>query len=112
MQLVTGIIKPHRLEAVSDALKEIGVNGLTVIEVQGYGRQRGRTETYRGSEYQVNFLPKIMVQVACDDDDANQIADAIASSAKTGTIGDGKVWIADLQRVIRVRTGESDDAAL
>ncbi|MDQ1521929.1 MAG: nitrogen regulatory protein 1 [Actinomycetota bacterium] len=112
MQLVTAIVKPHRLEAVTDALKDINVNGLTVTEVKGFGRQRGHTEVYRGAEYTVDFVPKIKIEIVCDTFDAEKIATTIADSARTGKIGDGKVWISDVARVTRVRTGESGSEAL
>jgi nitrogen regulatory protein P-II 1 len=112
MQLVTAIVKPHRLEAVTDALKDINVNGLTVTEVKGFGRQRGHTEVYRGAEYTVDFVPKIKIEIVCDTFDAEKIATTIADSARTGKIGDGKVWISDVARVTRVRTGESGAEAL
>ena len=111
MNLVTAIIKPHRLEDVTTALKGIDVNGMTVSEVQGFGRQRGHTEVYRGSEYNVDFLPKTMIQVVCDSD-ADKIADVIADAARTGKIGDGKVWISEIARVVRIRTGETGTDAL
>ena len=112
MYLVTAIIKPHRLEDVTESLKDLGVSGITVSEVQGFGRQRGHTEVYRGSEYRVDFLPKVMLQVACDDTAADKIADTIVPAARTGKIGDGKVWIQELARIVRVRTGETGDDAL
>ena len=107
MYLVTAIIKPHRLEDVTTALKDIGVSGMTVTEVQGFGRQRGHTEVYRGSEYKVDFVPKVMVEVVCDAADADKIADVIADAARTGKIGDGKIWITEVSRVVRIRTGEA-----
>jgi nitrogen regulatory protein P-II 1 len=112
MHLVTAIIKPHRLEDVTTALKGIDVNGITMSEVQGFGRQRGHTEVYRGSEYKVDFVPKTMIQVACDSSDADKIADVIADAARTGKIGDGKIWITELARVVRIRTGETGTDAL
>lgn len=112
MHLVTAVIKPHKLEDVTNALKGIGVSGLTVSEVQGFGRQRGHTEVYRGSEYKVDYLPKVMIQVACDSGDADKITDVIADSARTGKIGDGKIWVTEVARLIRIRTGESGDDAL
>ena len=112
MHLVTAVIKPHRLEPVTSALKDVGVGGLTITEVQGFGRQRGHSEVYRGSEYQVDFLPKVMVQIACDDHAADKIADVIAAAARTGKIGDGKIWITELGRLVRIRTGETGDDAL
>jgi nitrogen regulatory protein P-II 1 len=112
MHLVTAIIKPHRLEDVTAALKGIDVNGITMSEVQGFGRQRGHTEVYRGSEYNVDFVPKTMIQILCESSAADKIADVIADSARTGKIGDGKIWITELSRVVRIRTGETGDDAL
>jgi nitrogen regulatory protein P-II 1 len=112
MFLVTAIIKPHRLEDVTTALKGIDVNGITVSEVQGFGRQRGHSEVYRGSEYNVDYLPKTMIQIVCDASDADKIADVVADSARTGKIGDGKIWITELSRVVRIRTGETGNDAL
>jgi nitrogen regulatory protein P-II 1 len=112
MHLVTAIIKPHRLEDVTTALKGIDVNGITMSEVQGFGRQRGHTEVYRGSEYKVDFVPKTMIQVACDASDADKIADVIADAARTGKIGDGKVWVSPVESLVRVRTGEKDADAI
>ena len=112
MFLVTAIIKPHRLVDVTTALKGIDVNGITVSEVQGFGRQRGHSEVYRGSEYNVDYLPKTMVQIVCDSSDADKIADVVADSARTGKIGDGKIWISELSRVVRIRTGETGADAL
>ena len=112
MYLVTAIIKPHRLEDVTTALKDLDVNGMTMSEVQGFGRQRGHTEVYRGSEYKVDFVPKVMVQVVCDAPEADKIADVIADAARTGKIGDGKIWVTEVSRVIRIRTGETGTDAL
>jgi len=112
MHLVTAIIKPHRLEDVTAALKENGVAGVTVSEVQGFGRQRGHSEVYRGSEYRVDYVPKTRVEVLCDDDEAEKIAAVIADAARTDKIGDGKVWITPVDEVIRVRTGERGGSAL
>jgi nitrogen regulatory protein P-II 1 len=112
MHLVTAIIKPHRLEAVTDALKDISVNGLTITEVKGFGRQRGHTEVYRGAEYTIDFVPKVRVEIVCDSADAEKIATTIADAARTGKIGDGKVWISEVSRVVRIRTGESGTEAL
>jgi len=112
MHLVTAIIKAHRTEAVTDALKEAGVGGMTVADVQGFGRQRGHTEVYRGSEYKVDFLPKVRLEVLCDDDAADKVAEVIADAARTGKIGDGKIWITEVARVVRIRTGETGDDAL
>jgi len=112
MKLVTAIIKPFRLEEVKDTLKEAGVAGLTVVENKGFGRQGGHTESYRGSEYQVDFVPKVRLEVLVADQDADRIVDLIADSARTGQIGDGKIWITDVERVVRIRTGERDADAL
>jgi len=112
MHLVTAIIKPHRLEAVTDALKDINVNGLTLTEVKGFGRQRGHTEVYRGAEYTIDYVPKVKVEIVCDSFDAEKIATTIADAARTGKIGDGKVWVSEIGRVTRIRTGESGAEAL
>jgi nitrogen regulatory protein P-II 1 len=112
MYLVTAVLKPHRLEDVTTALKDLDVSGVTVSEVQGFGQQRGHTEVYRGSEYKVDFVPKVMVQVVCDAPEAEKIADVIADAARTGKIGDGKIWITEVSRVIRIRTGEVGNDAL
>ena len=112
MQLVTAIVKPHRLEDVTEALKEHGVHGVTVSEAQGFGRQGGHSEVYRGSEYHVDYLPKVRIEVLCEDADAPAVADLIATTARTGKIGDGKIWIVEVGRVIRVRTGELDADAI
>jgi nitrogen regulatory protein P-II 1 len=112
MHLVTAIIKAHRVETVTEALKGIAVNGMTISDVQGFGRQRGHTEVYRGSEYPVDFVPKVRIDVLCDTADADKVADVIVESARTGKIGDGKVWITEIARAIRVRTGETGDDAL
>jgi len=106
MKLVTAIVKPFVLEDVKGALEEIGVLGMTVSEVQGYGRQKGHTEVYRGAEYSVDFVPKVRVEVVADDTLADKVVDAIVESARTGKIGDGKVWVTTVDSVIRVRTGE------
>ena len=112
MYLVTAIMKPHRLEEVTAALKDLDVGGITISEVQGFGRQRGHTEVYRGSEYKVDYVPKVRMEVLCDSADAEKIADVIAESARTGKIGDGKIWITEISRVIRIRTGEAGADAL
>ena len=106
MKLVTAVIKPHQLDAVKEALQAMGVSGMTVSEVQGYGRQKGHTEVYRGAEYSVDFVPKVRVEVVADDTLADKVVDAIVESARTGKIGDGKVWVTPVDSVIRVRTGE------
>ena len=112
MKIITAIIKPFKLDDVRQALGDIGVQGLTVSEVKGFGRQKGHTELYRGAEYVVDFLPKVKLEVAIDDDLVDQVIDAITSSANTGKIGDGKIFITTLEQVIRIRTGESGPAAL
>jgi nitrogen regulatory protein P-II 2 len=112
MKIITAIIKPFKLDDVRQALGEIGVQGLTVVEVKGFGRQKGHTELYRGAEYVVDFLPKVKLEVAIDDDLVDQAIDAITSSANTGKIGDGKIFVTNLEQVVRIRTGESGPAAL
>lgn len=112
MKLVTAIIKPFKLDDVREALAPLGVQGLTVSEVKGFGRQKGQTEIYRGAEYRVSFLPKIKIEVAVSDSLVSQVTEAILQSAHTGKIGDGKIFISELTRVIRIRTGESDEDAL
>jgi nitrogen regulatory protein PII len=112
MKLVTAIIKPFKLDDVRAALSEIGVSGMTVTEVKGFGRQRGHTELYRGAEYVVDFVPKTRVEVAVRSDLVDQVVEAILKAAKTGKVGDGKIFITDINRVVRIRTGETDNAAL
>jgi nitrogen regulatory protein P-II 2 len=112
MKIITAIVKPFKLDDVRQALGEIGVQGLTVSEVKGFGRQKGHTELYRGAEYVVDFLPKVKLEIAIDDDLVDQAIEAITSSANTGKIGDGKIFITNLEQVIRIRTGESGPAAL
>ena len=112
MKLVTAIIKPFKLEEVRDALLALGIDGMTVTEVKGYGRQKGHNEIYRGAEYAVNFLPKIRIEVVVTDGTANKVVDAIRSAAKTGEIGDGKIFVAPIDHVLRIRTGETDGDAL
>src|SRR3989441_7912042 len=112
MKLVFAVIKPHRLDDVKDALREIGVKGMTSVEAQGFGRQRGHTEVYRGAEYQVDFVPKVRVEVLVDDGEVDGIIDAIVKAARTGKIGDGKIWVTDVDRVQRIRTGEMGPDAL
>jgi nitrogen regulatory protein P-II 1 len=106
LYLVTAIIKPHKLDDVKTALRDAGIMGLTVTEVKGYGRQGGKTETYRGAEYTVDFLPKMKVEVVVDLGDAEKVMELIATSARTGKIGDGKVWLTEVTRITRIRTGE------
>lgn len=112
MKLVTGIIKPFTLEDVKSALEQIGVLGMTVSEVQGYGRQKGHTEVYRGAEYSVDFVPKIRVEVVVDDMQVDKTVEALVEAARTGKIGDGKVWVTPVEMVVRVRTGERGHDAL
>jgi nitrogen regulatory protein P-II 2 len=112
MKIVMAIIKPFKLDEVRDALTAIGVHGLTVTEVKGYGRQKGHTEIYRGTEYAVNFLPKLKIEVAIASDQVDKIIGAITGAAKTGQIGDGKIFVFGLDHAVRIRTGETDDAAL
>ncbi|MEX5746669.1 P-II family nitrogen regulator [Massilia sp. X63] len=112
MKMITAIIKPFKLDEVREALSEINVQGMTVTEVKGFGRQKGHTELYRGAEYVVDFLPKIKIEAAVDDAVVEQVIDAIAGAARTGKIGDGKIFVADLNQVIRIRTGETGNDAL
>ena len=112
MDLVTAVIKPHRLDKVKDALRGIDVLGMTVSDAKGYGRQGGQTETYRGTEYSVAFVPKVRVEVLCDSVDTDKTVEAIADSARTGRIGDGKIWVTPIDRVVRIRTGERGADAL
>ncbi|MGA9468959.1 MAG: P-II family nitrogen regulator [Candidatus Macondimonas sp.] len=112
MKLVTAIIKPFKLDDVREALSDIGVQGITVTEVKGFGRQKGHTELYRGAEYVVDFLPKVKIEVAVTDDMADTVIEAISKAANTGKIGDGKVFVFDLEQVIRIRTGESGGDAI
>lgn len=112
MKLVTAIIKPFRLDDVRNALSEVGVQGMTVSEVKGFGRQRGHTELYRGAEYVVDFLPKAKIEVAVADDRVDEVTEAIVNSARTGKVGDGKIFVTNLEQVLRIRTGETGDSAL
>ena len=112
MKLITAIIKPFRLDDVRNALSDVGVNGMTVTEVKGFGRQRGHTELYRGAEYVVDFLPKSKVEVAVSDDLVERVIEAITTAARTGKVGDGKIFVTDLQQSLRIRTGETGDNAL
>ncbi len=112
MKLVTAIIQPHRLDTVREALTALGINGMTVTEVRGYGRQKGHTEIYRGAEYTISFTPKLKVEVALGDDRVDEVIGAITSAARTGKIGDGKIFVVDLAAALRVRTGETGDDAL
>ena len=112
MKLITAVIKPFKLDDVKDALKQTGIAGITVTEVRGFGRQGGHTETYRGAEYKIDFVPKVRIEVVVDDADADQIVETIVSSAATGKIGDGKVWVTDVGRIVRIRTGEEGGDAV
>jgi nitrogen regulatory protein P-II 1 len=112
MRLVTAVVKPFKLDDVKKALETLGVHGLTVSEVQGYGRQKGHTEVYRGAEYTVDFVPKVRVEVLVDDLDADDVVNALTEAARTGKIGDGKIWVTPVDAVVRVRTGERGPDAL
>ena len=112
MRLVTALVKPFKLDEIKDALSTLGLPGMTITEVKGFGRQRGHTEVYRGAEYTVEFVPKVRIEILTDDDDARRVADAIVEAARTGQIGDGKVWISPVDTIIRVRTGEMDHDAI
>jgi nitrogen regulatory protein P-II 1 len=112
MKLITAIVKPFKLDDVKEALKSLGVEGMTVSEAQGFGRQGGHTETYRGAEYKVDFVPKTRVEVVVADDQADRVLDAIIEAARTDRIGDGKVWMTNVERIVRIRTGERDGDAL
>jgi len=112
VKLVTALVKPFKLDEVKDALSKLGLAGMTITEVKGFGRQRGHTEVYRGAEYTVEFVPKVRIEVLADDDEARRVADAIVEAARTGQIGDGKVWVSPVDSIIRVRTGEMDHAAI
>jgi nitrogen regulatory protein P-II 1 len=112
MKLITAIVKPFKVSDVRDALRDVGVAGLTVSDAQGYGRQRGHTEVYRGAEYQIDFVPKIRMEVLVDDKDAPRVIETIVSAAQTGKIGDGKVWVQTIEEVVRVRTGERGTEAI
>jgi nitrogen regulatory protein P-II 1 len=112
VHLVTAVIKPHKLEEVKDALRGVGIQGVTVGEVKGFGRQGGHTETYRGAEYTIDLIPKVQIEVLCDTSEADKVIDTIANAARTGNIGDGKIWATAVDRVVRIRTGERDVDAL
>ena len=112
MKLITGIIKPFKLDDVKDALKDLGVQGLTVSDVQGFGRQRGHTEVYRGAEYTIDFVPKVRIEILVDDADVERITTTIVETSRTGKIGDGKVWVVPVESVVRIRTGEAGPDAL
>jgi nitrogen regulatory protein P-II 1 len=112
LKLITAIVKPFKLDDVKTALKDAGVTGMTVTEVQGFGRQAGHTEVYRGAEYTIDFVPKVRIEVLVDDADADRVAEVVTAAARTGKIGDGKIWTTDVGRTIRIRTGELDADAL
>ncbi|HVM07345.1 MAG TPA: P-II family nitrogen regulator [Acidimicrobiales bacterium] len=112
MKLITAIVKPFKLDEVKEALKGEGVTGMTVSEVQGFGRQRGHTEVYRGAEYQIDFVPKVRLEIVADDADVARIIDVIVAAAKTDKIGDGKVWVTPVDSIVRIRTGERDGDAV
>ena len=112
MKMITAVIKPFKLDEVREALAECGVTGLTVTEVKGFGRQKGHTELYRGAEYVVDFLPKVKIEVVVRDQDVDRCVDAIVGAARTGKIGDGKIFVTAVERVVRIRTGELDDSAV
>jgi nitrogen regulatory protein P-II 1 len=112
MKRITAIIKPFKLDEVREALAEAGLTGLTVTEVKGFGRQKGHTELYRGAEYVVDFLPKVKIEVVVTDGQCDEVIDAIVNAARTGKIGDGKIFVSSIDRVIRIRTGEEDEAAI
>ena len=112
MKLVTAVIKPHKWEEVRVALEAVGITGMTVSEVSGYGRQKGHTEVYRGAEYDIALVPKVRIEIVVDEADADAVVDAVVGAAQTGRIGDGKVWVSPVERLVRVRTGDQDQAAL
>jgi nitrogen regulatory protein P-II 1 len=112
MKLVTAVVKPHKWEDVRVALESVGITGMTVSEVSGYGRQKGHTEVYRGAEYEIALVPKIRIEIVVNDGDVDAVVEAITKSAHTGRIGDGKVWVQTVDSVVRVRTGDKDDAAI
>lgn len=112
MKLITAVIKPHRLDEVKDALRELGVSGMTAVEAQGFGHQRGKTELYRGSEYRIDLLPKVRIELVADDDQVQGIVEAIMLASRTGKIGDGKIWVTQVEQVHRIRTGETGPEAI
>ena len=112
MQLVTAVIKPHMLDEVKEALRGVGISGMTVSEVKGFGRQGGHTETYRGAEYRVDFVPKVKVEIVVEDGDSSRVVEAVAGSAQTGKIGDGKIWVTPVDVLVRIRTGELNADAI
>jgi nitrogen regulatory protein P-II 1 len=112
MKLIVGIVKPFKVDDVKDAVKDLGVQGLTVSDVQGFGRQRGHTEVYRGAEYTIDFVPKVRVEILVDDGDVDRVVQKLVETARTGKIGDGKVWVVPVENAVRIRTGESGPDAL
>jgi nitrogen regulatory protein PII len=112
MKLVTAIVKPFKLDDIKEALKDAGVQGMTVSEVQGFGRQRGHTEVYRGAEYTIDFVPKVRIEILTEEGEVDTIVDALVAAARTDKIGDGKVWVSDIDRIVRIRTGEMDADAV
>jgi nitrogen regulatory protein P-II 1 len=112
VKLVTAIVKPHKVEEVKEGLQELGIEGLTLSEVRGYGRQRGHTEVYRGAEYQIEFVPKARLEILVASDQVNDVVDVIVKTARTGQVGDGKIFVTEVDRVVRIRTGEEDAEAL
>ena len=112
MKLITAVVKPFKVDDVKEALKGLGVSGVTVSEVQGFGRQRGHTEVYRGAEYTIDFVPKVRIEILASEGDVDRISDAVIAAARTGKIGDGKVWVSPIESVVRIRTGERDADAL
>jgi len=112
LKLITAIVKPFKLDDVKSALKDAGITGMTVTEVQGFGRQAGHTEVYRGAEYTIDFVPKVRIEVLAEDEDAQRLVDAVVAAARTGKIGDGKIWVESVDNIVRIRTGELDGDAL
>jgi nitrogen regulatory protein P-II 1 len=112
MKLVTAVVKPHKWEEVRASLESVGITGMTVSEVSGYGRQKGHTEVYRGAEYDISLVPKVRIEIVVDEADVDSVVETVVQAAQTGRIGDGKVWVSSVERVVRVRTGEQDEAAI
>ena len=112
MKMISAIIKPFKLDDVREAMSDLGIEGMTVVDVKGFGRQKGHTELYRGAEYQVDFIPKIKVEIATQSDNVDRVVEAISSVAQTGKIGDGKIFVYELEQIVRIRTGELDEAAI
>jgi nitrogen regulatory protein P-II 1 len=112
MRLITAVVKPFKLDEIKESLKAAGVQGITVTEVQGFGRQAGHTEVYRGTEYKIDFVPKVRLEIVAADDDVSRICEAIVAAARTGKIGDGKIWVTPVESALRIRTGELDDDAI